>query len=70
MPSTPVFRAVNFELYVKPNTVTMICGVLAFSTCVGYIAYMNLKDDSKKETYVTLDLDGKTTVRPKTSRWD
>ncbi|KAH9489940.1 Small integral membrane protein 8 [Bulinus truncatus] len=70
MPSTSLFRAVNFELYVKPNKVAMICGVAAFSSCVAYIAYMNLKDTSKKETYVTLDVDGGTTRRPKTSRWD
>ncbi|XP_059143641.1 small integral membrane protein 8-like [Physella acuta] len=70
LPSTSVFRAVNFELFVKPNKLVMACGVLAFSSCVAYIAYMNLTDDNKKGTYVTLDSDGGLTVRQKTSRWN
>ncbi|CAL1531865.1 unnamed protein product [Lymnaea stagnalis] len=70
MPSTSAFRAINFELYVKPNKLVMACGILAFSSCVAYIAYMNLTDDLKKGTYVTLDTDGGTTVRQRTSRWE
>lgn len=68
--STGPFRALNFELFVKPNKVVMIFGIAAFTGCVSYIVYMNLNDDKKKKTYVTLDEDGGMTQRPRPSRWD
>ncbi|GFO37996.1 small integral membrane protein 8 [Plakobranchus ocellatus] len=70
MPSTTAFRAINFELFVKPNKFVMVFGAITFTTCISYIVYMNLTDDNKRSTYVTLDEDGGTTVRPKVSRWD
>ncbi|RUS86766.1 hypothetical protein EGW08_005489 [Elysia chlorotica] len=70
MPSTTAFRAINFELFVKPNKFVMAFGAIAFTTCISYIVYMNMTDDKKKTTYVTLDEDGGTTVRPRPSRWD
>lgn len=70
MPSTTAFRAINFELFVKPNKFVMAFGAITFTTCISYIIYMNVTDDKKKSTYVTLDEDGGTTVRPRQSRWD
>ncbi|XP_005098483.1 small integral membrane protein 8 [Aplysia californica] len=69
LPSTSLFRAVNFELFVKPNKVVMAFGIAAFTGCVSYIVYMNMNDDKKKTTYVTLDEDGGTTTRQRSSRW-
>jgi len=68
--STGPFRAINFELFVKPNKIVMGFGIAAFTGCISYIFFMNLTDDKKKSTYVTLDEDGGMTTRPKTSRWD
>ena len=48
----------------------MVFGAVAFTTCISYIVYMNMTDDKKRSTYVTLDEDGGTTVRPRPSRWE
>ncbi|BFZ01525.1 hypothetical protein BsWGS_04564 [Bradybaena similaris] len=69
MGSTTAFRAINFELFMKPNKYVMAVGVLAFTGCLSYIVYMNVTDDKRKDSYVTLDEDGGLTVRQKTSRW-
>ncbi|CAG5133644.1 unnamed protein product [Candidula unifasciata] len=69
MGSTTAFRAINFELFMKPNKYVMAFGVLAFTSCVSYIVYMNVTDDKRKDSYVTLDEDGGLTVRKRTSRW-
>uniref|UniRef100_A0A0B6ZIQ3 Small integral membrane protein 8 n=1 Tax=Arion vulgaris TaxID=1028688 RepID=A0A0B6ZIQ3_9EUPU len=69
MGSTSAFRAINFELFVKPNKFVMAFGVIAFTSCLSYIVYMNVTDDKRRSTYVTLDEDGGTTRRQKTSRW-
>ncbi|KAK6174375.1 hypothetical protein SNE40_017665 [Patella caerulea] len=68
--STSVFRAVNFELYAKPNKFVMTVGLTAFLGCVGYMIYMNVTDDKKSNHYNTINLDGSITARAKTSRWD
>ena len=70
MSSTSAFRAINFELYAKPNKFVMTVGLSLFLGGIGYIAYMNFTDDKTKKTYVTYDLDGGLTPRPKTSKWD
>ncbi|KAG5885377.1 hypothetical protein JTB14_023764 [Gonioctena quinquepunctata] len=41
--TTTLFRAVNFELYTKPNAVIMGIGLVAIAGCAGYIAYMRSK---------------------------
>lgn len=51
------------------NKYVMAVGVLAFTSCLSYIVYMNVTDDKRKDSYVTLDEDGGLTVRKKTSRW-
>ncbi|KAK7109127.1 small integral membrane protein 8-like [Littorina saxatilis] len=70
MESTSAFRAINFELFVKPNKVVMAVGVSAFLGSLGYILYMNLTDDKSKPTYVTLDADDGFSSRPRVSRWE
>ncbi|XP_064603441.1 small integral membrane protein 8-like [Liolophura sinensis] len=70
MQTTSLFRAVNFELFAKPNKFTMILGAAAFSGCLGYILYMNMTDDKKSNSYPAVNPDGSLTTRVRTSRWD
>ncbi|XP_078311824.1 small integral membrane protein 8-like [Crassostrea virginica] len=68
LPSTSAFRAINFELYAKPNIMVMGPGTLFFLGCVGYIIYMRMNED--KNSYTAMNEDGTLTQRPRTSRWD
>ncbi|XP_062605234.1 small integral membrane protein 8-like [Saccostrea cucullata] len=68
LPSTSAFRAINFELYVKPNVMVMGPGTLLFLGCIGYIIYMRMNED--KNTYTTMNEDGTLSKRQRTSRWD
>ncbi|KAK3094865.1 hypothetical protein FSP39_007263 [Pinctada imbricata] len=70
MQSTSAFRAINFELYVKPNTRVSILGGLMFFGCLGYIVYMNISDKDKGNTYTAINEDGSLTRRVRTSKWD
>jgi len=69
--STSLFRALNFELYAKPNTFVMVAGVVAFSSCLGYVAYINYtKDPNAPKTYNVIDDRGKFQKMQRTSRWE
>ncbi|XP_048744194.1 small integral membrane protein 8-like [Ostrea edulis] len=68
LPSTSAFRAINFELYAKPNLMVMGPGTMLFLGCIGYIIYMRMKED--KNSYTAMNEDGTLTKRPKTSKWD
>ncbi|XP_071440933.1 small integral membrane protein 8 [Hetaerina americana] len=67
--TTGVFRAVNFELYVKQNKGIMAVGLLAFSISVGYLFYMRSKHENLAYVTVT-DSNGNRITRPKESRWE
>ncbi|GAB1607858.1 small integral membrane protein 8-like [Argonauta hians] len=69
-PTTTLFRITNFELFVKPNKPVMYFGISLFAGCAAYILYMNLTDEKKGKTYVSLAEDGSLVKRPQTSRWD
>lgn len=66
--STMLFRAVNYELYVKPNKGIMLFGVLAMLTCSGYLLYMRSKHDGTSY-YESVEADGNVVFKKKTSRW-
>ncbi|XP_052706201.1 small integral membrane protein 8-like [Crassostrea angulata] len=68
LPSTSAFRAINFELYAKPNIMVMGPGTVLFLGCIGYIIYMRMNED--KNSYTAMNADGTLTRREKTSRWD
>ncbi|KAG1654610.1 Small integral membrane protein 8 [Nymphon striatum] len=69
--TTGVFRAVNFELFVKPNKFIMGFGIAAITGCVAYIAYMRAEAENRKEeTYVAIGEDGEGKTTRKRSRWD
>nr|XP_034193810.1 small integral membrane protein 8 [Osmia lignaria] len=66
--STPLFRTINYELYVKPNKMIMIFGVITMLGCIGYITYMrqNYKDS---EYYNAVATDETVHLKKKTSKW-
>ncbi|XP_011255831.1 small integral membrane protein 8 [Camponotus floridanus] len=65
--STSLFRAVNFELYVKPNKTVMVLGVLAMLGCSGYIFYMN--SQRKNDYQAMMKPDDTVVLVRKTSKW-
>ena len=66
--STSLFRAINFELYVKPNKTIMLLGVIAMLGCSGYIFYMN--SGQRKNNYQTMMKSDDTVVLVrKASKW-
>lgn len=66
--STTLFRAINFELYTKPNKTIMIIGIVAMLGCSGYIFYMN--SNKKSNDYHTVVKSDETVVLvKKTSKW-
>ncbi|XP_077294143.1 small integral membrane protein 8 [Arctopsyche grandis] len=67
--STNLFKAVNFELYVKPNIVIMSVGLTCFGLCLGYIAYMRQKYESMGY-YSAITNDGNELFEKKKSKWD
>ncbi|XP_037093392.1 small integral membrane protein 8-like [Pollicipes pollicipes] len=67
--TTNVFRAVNFELYAKPNKVVMVLGSAALAGCLGYILYMRSQADLKNN-YLAESEDGQLHITPKRSKWD
>lgn len=66
--STMLFRAVNYELYVKPNKMVMLFGLVTMLGCTGYILYMRQKDDGTSY-YSAIESDGTVTQKKKTSKW-
>ncbi|XP_072177654.1 small integral membrane protein 8-like [Diadema setosum] len=70
--STSLFRAVNFELYAKPNKYVMGFGVIALTGCVIYVAYLNAQKENQRdrEMYEQFRADGTTMMKPRSSRWD
>lgn len=68
--STAAFRAVNPELFIKPNKVVMSLGIAAIVGCVAYIGYLNLKKDKTKETYMAINAKDELERHYRSSRWD
>jgi hypothetical protein len=68
--STSLFRALNFELFVKPNKVVMIAGLITFTFCVSYIAYINATAENRKDMYMAMNERGKLEKRQRASRWE
>ncbi|XP_068240575.1 small integral membrane protein 8 [Palaemon carinicauda] len=67
--TTSVFKAVNFELYVKPNLAVMAFGVVAILCSTGYLAYMKLQHRESK-SYVAIAEDDTQHLYQKRSKWD
>ncbi|XP_014299037.2 small integral membrane protein 8 [Microplitis demolitor] len=66
--STMLFKAVNFELYARPNMIIMALGLTAMIGCSGYIYYMRSKYEDMGY-YTAIESDGKETFKKKESKW-
>uniref|UniRef100_A0A1Q3FYK2 Small integral membrane protein 8 n=1 Tax=Culex tarsalis TaxID=7177 RepID=A0A1Q3FYK2_CULTA len=69
MRSTNVFRAINFELYAKPNAIIMGLGLVAIGITFGYIAYMRSKYEGLGY-YTAIQEDGKEVFVKRKSKWE
>ncbi|XP_018333389.1 small integral membrane protein 8 [Agrilus planipennis] len=67
--TSKLFRAANFELYVRPNIVIMVLGLIGIAGCSGYLTYMKYKYE-KLGYYAAIKSDGTEQFTKKTSRWD
>ncbi|NXU09328.1 SMIM8 protein, partial [Pardalotus punctatus] len=68
--ATMLFRAVNPELFIKPNKPVMAFGLIAISLCVAYLGYLHATAENKKDLYEAIDSEGSRYMRRKTSKWD
>jgi len=68
--STALFRAMNFELFVKPNIVVMGIGIVSITACIAYIAYWNATAENRKNDYMALTEQGNLEKRKRSSKWD
>ncbi|XP_026673971.1 small integral membrane protein 8 [Ceratina calcarata] len=76
--STMLFRAVNYELYARPNKAVMIAGGIVMLGCIGYLVYMRQNPENVKyysaaaaaaAAAAATGTDGTVNVKKKTSRW-
>ncbi|TRZ24683.1 hypothetical protein HGM15179_002385 [Zosterops borbonicus] len=56
--TTMLFRAVNPELFIKPNKPVMAFGLIAISLCVAYLGYLHATAENKKDLYEAIDSEG------------
>ncbi|XP_035175842.1 small integral membrane protein 8 [Oxyura jamaicensis] len=68
--TTMLFRAVNPELFIKPNKPVMAFGLVAITLCVAYLGYLHATAENKKDLYEAVDSEGSRYMRRKTSKWD
>lgn len=68
--TTTLFRAVNPELFIKPNKPVMAFGLVTLSLCVAYIGYLHATQENRKDLYEAIDSEGHRHMRRKTSKWD
>ncbi|KFQ20327.1 Small integral membrane protein 8, partial [Merops nubicus] len=68
--TTMLFRAVNPELFIKPNKPVMAFGLIAITLCVAYLGYLRATVENKKDLYEAVDSEGSRYMRRKTSKWD
>ncbi|XP_075779967.1 small integral membrane protein 8 [Pelodiscus sinensis] len=68
--TTTLFRAVNPELFIKPNKPVMAFGLITITLCVAYIGYLHATQENKKDLYEAVDGEGARYMRRKTSKWD
>jgi len=69
METSSVFRTLNFELYVRPNKVFMIFGVLAATGAFGYLAWMKARH-KEQGLYTAIDDQDQLYLTKKRSKWD
>ncbi|KAJ8008917.1 hypothetical protein DPEC_G00083400 [Dallia pectoralis] len=68
--TTTLFRAVNPELFIKPNKPVMAFGLVTITLCVGYLGYLHATKENDQQLYEAIDSEGEKSMRRKTSKWD
>ncbi|CAL8315504.1 unnamed protein product [Merluccius merluccius] len=68
--TTTLFRAVNPELFIRPNKPVMALGLVSITLCVGYLGYLHAVKDNDQTLYEATDAEGEKYMRRKTSKWD
>ncbi|XP_023266121.1 small integral membrane protein 8 [Seriola lalandi dorsalis] len=68
--TTTLFRAVNPELFIKPNKPVMVFGLVTITLCVGYLGYLHATKENDQQLYEAIDSEGERYMRRKTSKWD
>ncbi|KAM3861186.1 small integral membrane protein 8 [Diretmus argenteus] len=68
--TTTLFRAVNPELFIKPNKPMMAFGLVTITLCVGYLGYLHAVKENDQQLYEAVDGEGERYMRRKTSKWD
>ncbi|XP_037533460.1 small integral membrane protein 8 [Nematolebias whitei] len=68
--TTTLFRAVNPELFIKPNKTVMAFGLVTITLSVGYLGYMHAMKENDQQLYEAIDSQGERCMKKKTSRWD
>ncbi|KAK1805582.1 hypothetical protein P4O66_019863 [Electrophorus voltai] len=68
--TTSLFRAVNPELFIKPNKPVMAFGLVTITLCVGYLGYLHAVRENAQELYEAVDGEGERCMRRKSSKWD
>ncbi|KAK6295083.1 hypothetical protein J4Q44_G00343090 [Coregonus suidteri] len=68
--TTTLFRAVNPELFIRPNKPVMAFGLVTITLCVGYLGYLHATKENDQQLYEVIDSEGEKYMRRKTSKWD
>ncbi|XP_026174893.1 small integral membrane protein 8 [Mastacembelus armatus] len=68
--TSTLFRAVNPELFIKPNKPVMVFGLVTITVCVGYLGYLHAMKENNEQLYEAIDGEGERYMRRKTSKWD
>uniref|UniRef100_A0A8C5ES01 Small integral membrane protein 8 n=1 Tax=Gouania willdenowi TaxID=441366 RepID=A0A8C5ES01_GOUWI len=68
--TTTLFRAVNPELFIKPNKPVMAFGLVTITLCIGYLGYLHAMKDNDQQLYEAVDSEGQRYMRRKSSKWD
>ncbi|KAF3702523.1 Small integral membrane protein 8 [Channa argus] len=66
--TTTLFRAVNPELFIKPNKPVMAFGLVTITLCVGYLGYMHAMKENDQQLYEAVDSEGERYSRLQTDR--
>uniref|UniRef100_A0A8C4QX97 Small integral membrane protein 8 n=1 Tax=Eptatretus burgeri TaxID=7764 RepID=A0A8C4QX97_EPTBU len=65
--TTTLFRAINPELFIKPNKVVMVLGLAALSFCAAYLGYLHATTENAPMRNTTTNAE---TSSRQASKWD
>ncbi|KAM9703755.1 small integral membrane protein 8 [Menidia menidia] len=68
--TTSLFRALNPELFIKPNKPVMAFGLVTITLCVAYLGYLHATKENDQLLYEAVDSQGERNMRRKSSKWN